>query len=85
MNCVDALQVLNICKILSSFLFQTAAALGNLFFFIILPLTFVSPNTCASNYERAKGSSITSKVLFTLVIISWLELSISAGLCAGEI
>lgn len=70
MNCVDALQFLNICKILSSFLFQTAAALGNLFFFIILPLTFVSPNTCASNYKRVKGSSITSKVLFTLVIIS---------------
>ena len=53
MNCVNVLQFLNICKILSSFLFQTAAALG--FFFsiiILLPLTFISPDTCSSNYKR---------------------------------
>lgn len=63
MNCVNALQFLNICKILSSFLFQTAAALG-ISLYNSFPLTFVSPDTCASSCKRrgreAMFTSITS-------------------------
>lgn len=55
MNYVNALQFLNICKILSSFLFQIAAALG-IFLYNSSSFDFcISYNTCASNCKRKGG------------------------------
>lgn len=44
--------------------------LWEFFFKILLPLTVVSPDTCASDYKRRQGSNITS-VLRLLVDRSW--------------
>lgn len=77
MDCVNALKSLNICKILSSFLFQIAAALrvffffSLLFFFLWLFYLIIPVPPTVRETGAGKQYNFCSKILFTSITVDY--------------
>lgn len=65
------MQFLNICKIRSSFLFQTAAALGFFFFFLWLTYLLIPVPPTIREKGEEKQYNFSSKVLFNWLLVDY--------------